>query len=214
MTLTRRNLTGLAVLAATAASSLSAQAQTSGRRAESEALRVRAETIHPRGREAAANADWRARWDNLATSADQLSDGAYFIRTRQALGWFKDGHTTLRPVEPGTSVPAPLARGPFSLALPISVRVFHDGVYVTSAKEEGAALLGAKLTRIGALDIDALIRAFAVNWPGNEAGAHRWAHTLFTPALLQGLGAVVALFDVFQNSREIQVRGLGSDDRN
>jgi hypothetical protein len=155
-----------------------------------EALRVRAETLHPRGREAAANADWRTQWTSLAAEAAQLNDGAYFIRTRQALGWFKDGHTTLLPFEFTGGVPAQLAHGPFALSLPIGVRVFHNGAYVTSARDEGAALMGARITRVGSMDITALMRAWATRWPGNDAWAHRWAGTMFSPAFLHGLGAV------------------------
>jgi hypothetical protein len=189
MTITRRDLTGLAVLGATAASALQAHAQVSSRRAEVEALRLRAETVHPRGREAAADAAWRARWDALAADADRLSDGAYFIRTRQALAWFKDGHTTLLPFEFTGGVPAPLAHGPFALSLPIGVRVFHDGAYVTSAKGAGAPLLGARVTKIGSMETAPLMRAWATNWPGNDAWAHRWSGSMFSPAFLQALGA-------------------------
>ena len=171
-------------------SSLQPATQAANRRSEVEALRQRAEALHPRGREAAAASDWRARWNALAADADQLSDGAYFIRTRQALAWFKDGHTTLLPFEFTGGVPDPLAHGPFALGLPIGVRVFHDGAYVISAKDEGASLLGARITRIGSMDTITLVRAWATNWPGNDAWAHRWAGTLFSPAFLQGLGAV------------------------
>ena len=190
MTLTRRNLTALALLGAASAAVSQANAQSSGRRAEAEALRQRAETLHPRGREAAAHSEWRARWDALAADADRLSDGAYFVRTRQALGWFKDGHTTLLPFEFTGGTPAQLAQGPFALSLPIGVRVFHDGAYVTSAKGEAAPLLGARVTRVGAADIVALMREWATDWPGNDAWAHRWAGTMFSPAFLQALGAV------------------------
>ena len=161
-----------------------------GRGAEVQALRQRAETLHPRGREAAAHSTWRARWDVLAADADRLSDGAYFVRTRQALGWFKDGHTTLLPFEFTGGTPAQLAQGPFALSLPIGVRVFHDGAYVTSAKGEAAPLLGARLTRVGAADIVALMRAWAADWPGNDAWAHRWAGTMFSPAFLKALVAI------------------------
>jgi len=190
MSITRRHLAGLTALGVTAVSTLEARAQVTGRLAEAVALRRRAETLHPRGREAAANAEWRARWDALAADADQLSDGEYFIRTRQALGWFKDGHTTILPFEFTGGVPAPMAQGPFALSLPIGVRTFHDGAYVTSAKNEGAALLGARLTRINAMDVVALMRAWATNWPGNDAWAHRWAGAMFSPAFLEALGAV------------------------
>src|SRR5258706_16237185 len=107
MTITRRDLAGLAALGVgvTAAPSLQAEAHAFNRRSEVEALRLRAETIHPRGREAGADPEWRARWNALAADADQLSDGVYFIRTRQALAWFKDGHTTLLPFEFTGGVP-------------------------------------------------------------------------------------------------------------
>jgi hypothetical protein len=185
--LTRRAFAALASVAAVAAQA-SAAAQTAGaRRSEVEALRRFAETTHPRGREAAADADWRARWDALAADADTLSAGAYFIRTRRALGWFKDGHTTVLPFEFVGGPP----EGPFRLGLPIRAQTFHDGVYVIAAKDEGAALSGAKITRIGRMDVAALVRAIAEQWPGNDAWAHGLSsHHFASPALLQGLGAI------------------------
>lgn len=192
--ITRRTLTGLMALGAAAMQSGAAAAQsnpaTTGRRAEVDALRRFAETTHPRGLEAAANADWRARWDALAAEADTLSDGAYLYRTRQTLGWFKDGHTTVLPFEFTGGVPAQLASGPFGLALPMRVRVFHDGAYVVAAKDEAAPLNGARLTRVGDLTVEEIMRAWAQDWPGNDAWAQRWAGRAFAPAFLQALGAV------------------------
>lgn len=184
--LTRR---AFAVLASVTALATPASAQTAGgpRRAEVEALRRFAETTHPRGREAAADAHWRARWDALAAEADTLSIGAYFIRTRRALGWFKDGHTTVLPFE----FVGPPPEGDFQRGLPIRAQAFHDGVFVTAAKEEGAPLNGARITRIGDMDSAEFVRAIAEQWPGNDAWAHRWAGLHFvSPALLQGLGAI------------------------
>lgn len=186
--LTRRAFAALASVTAMASQTTAQAQQSSGpRRAEVEALRRFAETTHPRGREAAADSDWRARWDALAAEADAISLGAYYIRSRRALGWFKDGHTTIMPFEFVGGAPD----GPFRLGLPIRARAFHDGVFVTDAKEEGAPLNGARITRIGDMDAVALIRAVAEQWPGNDAWAHRWAGYHFSsPALLQGLGAV------------------------
>ena len=184
--LTRRAFAALASVTALA-SQASAQTQTSARRAEVEALRRFAETTHPRGREAAADADWRTRWDALAAEADAISIGAYYVRTRRALGWFKDGHTTVLPFEFVGGPP----EGPLRLGLPVRARAFHDGLYVNAGKEEGAALVGARLTRIGDMDATAFMRAVAEQWPGNDAWAHRWAGShLSEPALLQGLGAI------------------------
>lgn len=161
------------------------------RRPEIAALRQFAETKHPRRYEAAADTDWRTRWDQLLLEADELSDGAYFVRARRALGWFKDGHTTVLPFEFVGGLPAPLANGPFSYSLPVRARVFHDGAWIVEAGADAKSLLGARITRIGRLTAVELIRAFAEQWPGNDAWAHRWSAAPFsTPALLQALGAV------------------------
>lgn len=186
---TRRAFSSFAALGALSAQAAGAQTTLAGgaRRAEVEALRRFAETTHPRGREAAADADWRSRWDTLANEADRLSIGAYFVRVRRALGWFKDGHTTVLPFEFVGQPPA----GDFQLRLPIRARAFHDGVYVNAAKDEGASLLAGRIVRIGNMDVIAFMRAIAVQWCGNDAWAHRWAGYHFSsPALLQGLGAI------------------------
>jgi hypothetical protein len=185
--LTRRAFTALASVTAIAAQGSAQGQQPGARRAEVEALRQFAETTHPRGREAAADADWRARWDNLAAEADAISIGAYFIRTRRALGWFQDGHTTVLPFE----FTGPPPEGPFQLGLPIRVRAFHDGAFVNAAKDEGAPLVRGRVTRIGEMDTVTFMRAVAQQWCGNDAWAHRWAGYHFSsPALLEGLGAI------------------------
>ena len=105
--------------------------------------------------------------------------------------WFKDGHTTVLPFEFVGGLPPPLANGPFSYSLPVRARVFHDGAWIVGAGTNAKSLLGARITRIGGLSAAELIRAFAEQWPGNDAWAHRWSAAPFSsPALLQALGAV------------------------
>ena len=194
--LTRRQFaTGIAGGAALASASQLRSAQAAsgpaGRGAEAAALRAFAEATHPRGREAAADPQWRSRWTLLERGADAMPDGAYFIALRRALGWFADGHTTPLPFEFTGGVPDALKGGPFATTLPVRARVFHDGAVVTSASAAYRSLLGARIDRIGSLDSGALIRANARDWPGNAAWAHRWAALPFSsPALLQGLGAI------------------------
>lgn len=187
---TRRSFSSLAALGALGPQAASAQPAASAnnpRRVEVEALRRFAETTHPRGREAAADVDWRARWESLASGADALSVGAYLVLTRRALGWFKDGHTTVLPFE----FVGPPPEGDLRLGLPFRAQAFHDGVYINAAKEEGAPLNGARITRIANVDAAAVMRAVAEHWPGNDAWAHRWAGSHFaSPALLEGLGLV------------------------
>ncbi|MGE3581664.1 MAG: hypothetical protein AB7J28_09655 [Hyphomonadaceae bacterium] len=206
---TRRAFAGLAA-AATAAAVQTASAQANGaRRAEVEALRAFAERTHPRGREAAAHADWRARWDALAAEADTLTDGAYFIRVRRALSWFNDGHTTALPFEFIGGTPEPLRTGPFARSLPWRVRVFHDGAYVIAARDEAASLLGRRVERVGSHSTIDLIRAHATQWCGSDVWAHRWAGAPFaSPALLEGFGAVsdAATMNVVAGGRTARLR--------
>lgn len=206
--LTRRAFAVFSAIGAAALQAAPAAAQ-SGKRAEVESLRRFAEGVHPRGREAAADADWRERWDALAAEAEGLSDGQYFVRVRRALGWFQDGHTAPLPFEFVGGSPA---GSDFSLALPIRARAFHDGVYVTAAAGAGAPLRGARITRIAGTESDALIRAIAQQWPGNDAWAHRWAGSHFSsPALLQGMGVVrqaaaPITIEAERNGRRVQAR--------
>jgi hypothetical protein len=170
-----------------------AAASRPSRRDEISALRQLAESKHPRGFEAIADPDWRTCWDKLLAEADELSDGAYFVRARRALGWFKDGHTTILPFEFVGGVPAGLADGPFAYSLPLRVRVFHDGAWIVETGVGARSLLGARITRVGKMTAVELIRALAEQWPGNDAWAHRWSAEPFSsPAFLQALGAVDA----------------------
>ena len=161
------------------------------RRDEIDAFKAFAEATHPRGLAAAADPDWRSRWQALAGAADHLGDGAYFHRLRHALGWFRDGHTTILPFEFVGGVPPQLAGGPFKFSLPIRLRVVHDGAWVAAAADEASSLLGSNVQRIGRRSVPELIRTLADGWPGNDAWAHRWsAGMLVSPAFLQALGAI------------------------
>ena len=158
------------------------------RRAEIDAMRRFAEATHPRGREARDDARWRQTWANLAASADSMSDGAYLVNARRALGWFGDGHTTILPFEFVGGVPEPLRAGPFGLALPLSLRCFDDGLYVIAASGSAEKLLGQPVTWINEASDVELMRRLALDWPGNPAWAQRWAGAaLASPAQLVGL---------------------------
>ncbi len=166
-------------------------AKTGSRHDEVAAFKTFAEATHPRGLAAAADPGWRVRWGKLAAEADQLSDGAYFHRMRRALGWFRDGHTTVLPFEFVGGVPSQLAGGPFRLTLPLRLRVFHDGAWVVAASADASTLLGRRVSAIGRMSVAELVRALTIEWPGNEAWAHRWsAGALVSPALLQALDAI------------------------
>lgn len=181
------------VASGNAAPAAALPAKSGSRRDEVAAFKTFAEATHPRGPAAAIDPDWRMRWEKLTAEADRLGDGAYFHRLRRALGWFRDGHTTVLPFEFVGGVPPQLASGPFRLTLPLRLRVCHDGAWVVAAGADASALLGQRVNKIGRLSVIELIRAFTVQWPGNEAWAHRWsAGALVSPAFLQALGAIDA----------------------
>ena len=174
-------------------------------------FRAFAESTHPRGREAAADRDWRLRWESFEQEAERLSDGAYFHRLRRCLGWFRDGHTTVLPFEFVGGVPPQLATGSFGLDLPLRMRVFDDGIWIVAAGAEALPLLGGQLSKIGSRTPGELIRTLVVDWPGNDAWAHRWsASTLASPTFLEALGAVddptaTIMFEATgRNGQEIQ----------
>lgn len=182
---------GIASVLAGQAPALLAQSPAASRRAEVAALRRFAETTHPRGREAAADSAWQASWASLEERAERMSDGAYLVGMRSALGWFDDGHTSVFPFEFTGGIPEPLRAGPLSLSLPLTVRLYDDGAYVVAAAGEALPLLGGRVTHVGAFDVVTLVRRFAQGWPGNDAWGHRWAGSVFAQsAQLEGLGAV------------------------
>lgn len=190
---TRRALAGLvAVGAATAASSVKAQAARPSRIAEADAIRRFAETTHPRGRDAAADPAWQAHWQGLGRTADALNDGLYLAALRRGLGWFKDGHTTLLPFEFLPAVPAAMKDGPFGVSAGLRLRAFDDGLWVVEAKDAALPLNGARVTAINGVSDVELMRRLADGWAGsNPAWAHRWAALMSSSAgTLQGLKVI------------------------
>lgn len=152
------------------------------RRREASALRAFAETTHPNGAAASDDPDWRKLANAFVSAAGKLDDARYPVEALRLLSWFRDGHTTLNVAD---------LSGPiWKLRLPISRDVFFDGLYVTAAKDEALSLLGAKVTHIGGIQIETLIRRFAAIWPAaGVAYAHRWSLLLLSsPGFLHAFG--------------------------
>ena len=184
---TRRSLGGLA-LSLTAARQGQAQqtenpaaAPPTTQSADARALRAYAETTHPRGREAAADPVWREGWDDLIARADALDPATYVMSAKARLAWFADGHTTI--FIGGVTAPG------FDLRLPIGVKPLEDGLFVISAKDDGAPLLGARITAVEGVPAAVLARQFIRDWPGNNpAWGHHDLGLAFLPAILRGSG--------------------------
>jgi len=195
--LTRRAFTGFLAssIAGTAAAAnsqtdLSPQLGDAGvgppasRRLEAEELRRFSEATHPNGPAALLDSKWRERADAFVAASDELSEARYPVEAMRLLSWFKDGHTSVYVPE--------LHSAPWSLRLPLGRDIFTDGMFVTSAKEEAAPLLGARITHIGGTPINELIRRFSDIWPSASlAWAHRWSILLVSsPGFLHAFGAL------------------------
>lgn len=159
------------------------------RKGDVRSLRQFAESTHPRGREAAADPNWRQHWDRVEAAADHASDGALFVALWKGLAWFRDGHTTIIPFEYVGGPPEPFRTGPFGRFFPLKAKAFHDGFWVTEAKDEAGPLLGARILSVnGVSDVDLMKRLYE-SFPGNAPWTHNWGGVLFnTPGLMQGLG--------------------------
>lgn len=195
---TRRAFTGLVTVgAAMAASNVTAQSARPSRKSEADTIRRFAETTHPRGREAAADAAWRTHWDGLAGTVDTLNDGLYLAGLRRGLAWFRDGHTNLLPFEFLPAVPAAMKAGAFGVSAGLRVRAFDDGLWVTEARDAATPLNGARIVSINGVSDVELMRRLVDGWAGNNpAWGHRWASLLTSSAgTLQGLGVIGDAFD-------------------
>jgi hypothetical protein len=177
--ITRRDFSLLLSGSLAAPAALAAAPVPALRPAEARRLQKYAETTHPRGWEAAADPAWRSGWDRLAAEADDLTTEAWVMGLMARLAWFRDGHTTIYTYM--VKLPG------FDLDLPITASPFFDGLYVTAAKAEGAALLGGRIVRVDGVAVEQVLRAFAAVWPANNAaGVYHHADLALKPAVLRG----------------------------
>lgn len=152
-------------------------------RAEAEQLAREIVEIHPRGAEIAAAPSFVAARDALFAMAGDTDLPHYAIALGRMFHAANDGHTA--------SVPVYSELPEFTQHYPIRLRRFKDGLYVVAAKGAALPLLGARLTRIGGKDVDALVLQFVdAQAAGNRAWPTRWAEVgLAIPGYLIGLNA-------------------------
>lgn len=150
---------------------------------DAQAFREYAERTHPRGLALAADATWRQYWDAFAADADRYNLPHFVKQTLGGLAQFRDGHTTIWV--------GGLTWGGFELRLPLGARAFYDGLYVTSAKDDATPLLGARITRVGRVEVRELLTQMNAIWPANNpAWTHHDAGIALLPAMLCALDVV------------------------
>ena len=125
----------------------------------------------------------RARWDSAATTLDRqlptMSRNQALVGFMRMVAMLGDAHTNLDP-------------GP-ALGLrfyPLELYAFDDGVFVRRADSTHAALVGAKVLRIGRVSAEQAIERVAPLIPHeNEWWVRAWApFQLMIPEVLDGLG--------------------------
>ncbi|HSK70166.1 MAG TPA: hypothetical protein VK892_00615 [Pyrinomonadaceae bacterium] len=94
-----------------------------------------------------------------------------------------DGHTNIYPTR-DTKIGF--------RALPVKLYLFKDGLFVRAAQREHAALVGAKITKIGSVPTDeAIAKVREIIGRDNEMGVRFFApHLLVMPEVLHGIGIV------------------------
>ena len=175
----------MAILAAAFATFGTASAE--NYRPEAEQLAKEIVDTHPRGAEIAASPEFIQALDALFAMAGDADLPHYAVALGRLFHAAYDGHTACIPL---------FGDAPeFTQHYPLRLQRFDDGLYVVAAKGAALPLLGARLTRIGGKDINALMREFAAaQAAGNRAWPTRWAEVgLATPGFLVGLGAAARI---------------------
>ncbi len=155
-------------------------------RAEAGQLAKEIVEIHPRGAEFAVAPEFIAARGALLAMAGDTDLPHYAMALGRMFHAANDGHTASIPIFGDVPV--------FTQRYPLRLKRFEDGLYVVAAKGAALPLLGARLTRIGDNDINALVRQFVeTQSAGNRAWPTRWAEVgLAIPGFLAGLDATSA----------------------
>jgi hypothetical protein len=90
-------------------------------------------------------ADWDAQVERLAEALPRMSGSEVRVALTQLVASVGNAHTSVRAF-------------PDSPVFPIRFGPFAEGLYVVAATAEHAQAIGARLTGIGAFDIDAVLR--------------------------------------------------------
>lgn len=152
-------------------------------RGEAEQLAREIIEIHPRGAEIAVSPEYIKAREALLAMAGDADLPHYAMALGRMFHAANDGHTASIPIF--SDLPE------FTQRYPLRLKRFVDGLYVVEARGAARPMLGARLTRIGGRDIDALVRNFATaQAAGNRAWPTRWTEIgLVIPGILVGLDA-------------------------
>ncbi len=135
---------------------------------------------HPDPFHATSPSDWEAELGELRASLPELSDHEIVVSLMQLVARVRDGHTWYDS-ENGSHG--------FDTLFPVVVYPFADGLHVIAAVEEHADLVGARVTRYGAVGPEEALDLVATTVAAdNRSGELRGApYALQRPAILDAL---------------------------
>jgi hypothetical protein len=133
--------------------------------------------------------DFNGRVDALKARIPMLSRAEVIVELAKIVAAVGDGHTNIYPTrDPKIGFHT----------LPVAFTFFGDQLYVRAVREAQRALLGARVLRIGSLDVgDAYTAVKTMIGHDNDGGARYWAQYLLAmPEVLEALHIMSGLEDV------------------
>jgi hypothetical protein len=137
---------------------------------------------HPRLREGELHEDLARRISEIRATVENSSDPRLAIAIARLLAGLNEAHTNLFLGSSGVAFPR----------LPLALRWFSDGLFISGAAEPHTGLIGARVVRIGDASIE---EAFAALRPFISAENDQWVREisqsyLLLPDLLEAAGLI------------------------
>lgn len=104
-------------------------------------------------------ARWQAALDEVAGRLEGMSEARFVLEAQRLVALLRDGHSRVEFERSAA----------WQETLPLRLRRFDDGLFVIAAAPDHAALLGARVTRIGAREIEPLALAARELVSGDDA---------------------------------------------
>ena len=153
-----------------------------GWRSDVDFILGRLEAIHPQPWHKISKEEFTALADQLKCDIPSLDEDEIIVRLMQLVARLEDGHTYL----------IPSAAEGFTEWFPIRVDKFAEGIFVTAADKDHAALVGARVVRAGLLSAEeAFERVGSATSVDSPYSYPRTVPTLFSNvAVLKALGVI------------------------
>jgi len=136
--------------------------------ADLRALQTQLEDVHPRFSGCGLPAELRQEFAAVAAKVNTLTDAQIVVELQRLLARVGDGHTLVWPFG--------MQRGALQ-RLPLGLWQFEEGLYVVRADD--AALVGHRVTRIGALSADDALAKLEPFISHDNEQQFRWAAPLY-----------------------------------